>query len=305
MSCSTSVYNYIEHIVPKERILFAEPMSRHTTFRVGGEAESVILIEHEEELLKIVPYLNQTGQNFFILGNGSNLLVGDKGYRGIVLKLGNGMEKINVQGNRICVQAGALLSRTAAAARDAGLTGLEFAAGIPGSVGGGIVMNAGAYDGEMKQVTESVRVMDHEGKILILDNDTMEFGYRTSVIKNRSFIVLEAVLRLQTGDKEAIQAKMDELMARRQSKQPLNYPSAGSTFKRPEGYYAGKLIMDSGMRGYRIGGAQVSDKHCGFIVNTGNATASDIREVIEEVQARVKERCQVSLEPEIVFLGDF
>ncbi len=305
MNVSTSVYDYIEHIVSKERILFAEPMSRHTTFRVGGEAECLILIEHEEELVKLVPYFNQVGQDYFILGNGSNLLVGDKGYRGVVLKIGNGMKEIAVRGNRICVQAGALLSKTAAAARDAGLTGLEFAAGIPGSVGGGIVMNAGAYDGEMKQITESVRVMDNEGEILILDNDTMEFGYRTSIIKNRPFIVLEAVFSLQTGDKEAIQAKMDELMIKRQSKQPLNYPSAGSTFKRPEGYYAGKLIMDSGMRGYSIGGAQVSDKHCGFIINKGNATASDIKEVIEEVQEKVKERCQVNLEPEIVFLGDF
>lgn len=305
MNVSTSVYDYIEHIVPKERILFAEPMSRHTTFRVGGEAECLVLIEHEEELIKLVPYFNQVEQDYFILGNGSNLLVGDKGYKGVVLKIGNGMKEITVQGNRICVQAGALLSKTAAVARDAGLTGLEFAAGIPGSVGGGIVMNAGAYDGEMKQITESVRVMDSEGKILVLDNDAMEFGYRTSVIKNRPFIVLEAVFILQTGDRETVQAKMDELMAKRQSKQPLNYPSAGSTFKRPEGNYAGKLIMDSGMRGYSIGGAQVSDKHCGFIINKGNATASDIKEVIEEVQEKVKERFQVSLEPEIVLLGDF
>lgn len=305
MNSSTSVYDYIEHIVPKERILFAEPMSRHTTFRVGGEAESMILIENEEEMQKLVPYFKREGQDFFILGNGSNLLVGDKGYRGIVLKLGNGMKRISVKENRIFVQAGALLSKTATAAKDAGLTGLEFAAGIPGSVGGGIVMNAGAYDGEMKQVTESVRVMDDKGKILILDNEAMEFGYRTSIIKKNPYIVLEAVLSLQTGDKEVIQTKMDELMAKRQSKQPLNYPSAGSTFKRPDGYYAGKLIMDSGMRGYSIGGAQVSDKHCGFIVNTGNATASDIRELIKEVQTKVRECFQVSLEPEIVFLGDF
>lgn len=305
MNFSTSVYDYIGHIVPKERILTNEPMSRHTTFRVGGEAECVVLIENEEEILKLVPYFNQVEQDYFILGNGSNLLVGDKGYRGVVLKLGNGMNKITVEENRIRVQAGALLSQTAAAARDAGLSGLEFAAGIPGSVGGGIVMNAGAYDGEMKQITESVRVMDKEGKILILDNDTMEFGYRTSVIRNRSFIVLEVVLCLRKGSKEEIQARMDELMASRQSKQPLNYPSAGSTFKRPKGYYAGKLIMDAGMRGYRIGGAQVSDKHCGFIINAGNATAADVKEVIEEVQEKVKERCQVRLEPEVVFLGDF
>lgn len=301
----TSMYDYIENIIPKDRMLFEEPMSRHTTFRVGGEAECLIQVKEEEELIKLVPYLNQIGQKYFILGNGSNLLVGDKGYRGIILSLGGGMNKIQVDGNRICVQAGALLSQTAITARDSGLSGMEFAVGIPGSVGGGIVMNAGAYDGEMKQITESVKVMDVEGRILILDNDTMEFGYRTSIVKNRPFIVLEAVLRLQTGEKEKIQQKMDELMAKRISKQPLNFPSAGSTFKRPEGYFAGKLIMDAGMRGYSIGGARVSDKHCGFIVNTGTATAADIKEVIEEVQERVKERFRVTLEPEVVFLGDF
>lgn len=301
----TSMYDYIENIIPKDRMLFEEPMSRHTTFRVGGEAECLIQIKEEEELTKLVPYLNQIGQEYFILGNGSNLLVGDKGYRGIVISLGSGMNKIEVDGNRISVQAGALLSQTAITAREAGLSGMEFAVGIPGSVGGGIVMNAGAYDGEMKQITESVKVMDVEGRILTLDNETMEFGYRTSIIKNRPFIVLEAVLRLQTGEKEKIQQKMDELMAKRISKQPLNFPSAGSTFKRPEGYFAGKLIMDAGMRGYSIGGARVSDKHCGFIVNTGTATAADIKEVIEEVQERVKERFRVTLEPEVVFLGDF
>lgn len=302
---NTSFYENIEKIVPKERLLFEEPMSRHTTFRVGGDAECMVLVEKEEELLKLVPFLNRTGQNYFILGNGSNLLVGDKGYRGIIIKLAEGMDQITVEGTRIHVQAGALLSKTAAAARDAGLSGMEFAAGIPGTIGGGVVMNAGAYDGEMKQITESVKVMDTEGKILVLDNDTMEFGYRTSIIKNRSFIVLEIVLRMKEGKKEEIQAKMDELMEKRQSRQPLSYPSAGSTFKRPEGYFAGKLIMDAGMRGYRIGGAQVSEKHCGFVINTGGATAADIREVIEEVQERVKERFHVTLEPEVIFLGDF
>lgn len=305
LSLNTTICRLIENIIPKERILFNEPMSRHTTFRVGGDAACMVLIEQEEELIKLIPYLNQIGQNYFILGNGSNLLVGDKGYQGIVIKLGDGMNRITVEGNHIRVQAGALLSQTAAAARDAGLSGMEFAAGIPGSVGGGVVMNAGAYDGEMKQITESVKVMDKEGKILILDNDTMEFGYRTSIIKNRPFIVLEVVLRMQSGEKEEIQAKMDDLAARRKSKQPLHYPSAGSTFKRPEGYFAGKLIMDAGMRGYRIGGAQVSDMHCGFIVNTGQATAADIKEVIEEVQERVRERFHVNLEPEVIFLGDF
>ena len=305
MSLNRSMYEFIKNIIPKERIFFDEPMSAHTTFRIGGAAECMVLIEQEEELLKLVPYLNQIEENYFILGNGSNLLVGDKGYRGVIIKLGEGMNRISVDGNRIHAQAGALLSKTAAAARDAELSGMEVAAGIPGSIGGGVVMNAGAYDGEMKQITESVKVMDKEGKIMVLDNDTMEFGYRTSIIKNRPFIVLEVTLRMQPGNKDEIQSKMKELMEKRQSRQPLNYPSAGSTFKRPEGYFAGKLIMDAGLRGYRIGDAQVSDKHCGFVVNIGNASAADVKEVIEEVQERVKDRFHVRLEPEVIFLGDF
>ena len=299
------MYDYIKTIIPRERILFHEPMSKYTTFRVGGEAECILVVQNEDELARLIPYLNQIEQEYFILGNGSNLLVGDKGYRGMVVKFGEEMEQIQVEGTRMTVKAGALLSKAAMTAKQHSLTGLEFAAGIPGSIGGGIAMNAGAYEGEMKQVVESVRVMDRDGQILTLDNDTMEFGYRTSIIKNRPFIVVEVVLQLAEGDQEKIAAKMEELAVLRRSKQPLEYASAGSTFKRPEGYYAGKLIMDAGMRGYRIGGAQVSDKHCGFIVNTGKATAADIKEVIEEVQERVKERFHVMLEPEIVFLGDF
>lgn len=302
---STSMYDYMKTVIPDERILFHQPMKEYTTFRVGGEAESMILIQQEEELARLITYLNQIEQDYFILGNGSNLLVGDKGYRGVVMKFDGPMEQITVEGTRIIAKAGALLSRVAVAAKENSLTGLEFAAGIPGSIGGGVVMNAGAYDGEMKQVVETVRVMDRDGQITTLDNDTMEFGYRTSIIKNRPYIVLEVVLRLAEGDREQIGIKMEELNNLRKSKQPLEYPSAGSTFKRPQGYYAGKLIMDAGMRGYRIGGAQVANKHCGFIVNTGKATAADIREVIEEVQERVKERFHVSLEPEVVFLGDF
>ena len=299
------MYDYIKTIIPRERILFHEPMSKYTTFRVGGEAECILVVQNEDELARLIPYLNRIEQEYFILGNGSNLLVGDKGYRGMVVKFGEEMEQIQVEGTRVTVKAGAFLSKVAMTAKQHSLTGLEFAAGIPGSIGGGIVMNAGAYEGEMKQVVESVRVMDRDGQILSLDNDTMELGYRTSIIKNRPFIVVEVVLRLAEGDQEKIAAKMEELAVLRRSKQPLEYASAGSTFKRPEGYYAGKLIMDAGMRGYRIGGAQVSDKHCGFIVNTGKATAADIKEVIEEVQERVKERFHVMLEPEIVFLGDF
>lgn len=299
------MYEYMKTVIPEERILFHRPMKEYTTFRVGGEAESIILIQQEEELARLISYLNQIEQDYFILGNGSNLLVGDKGYRGVVLKFDGPMEQIAVEGTRIIAKAGALLSKVAVTAKENSLTGLEFAAGIPGSIGGGVVMNAGAYDGEMKQIVEAVRVMDSEGEITTLDNDTMEFGYRTSIIKNRPYIVLEVVLQLAEGDQEQIGIKMEELNKLRRSKQPLEYPSAGSAFKRPEGYYAGKLIMDAGMRGYRIGGAQVADKHCGFIINTGKATAADIREVIEEVQERVKERFHVSLEPEVVFLGDF
>ena len=299
------MYDFIKSVISQDRILFQEPMSRHTTFRVGGEAACMLLIRSEEELCKLIPYFKLIGQEYFILGNGSNLLVGDKGYQGIVLKLDKGMQEIQVEDTRIRVKAGALLSQTANLARDHGLTGMEFAAGIPGSIGGAVVMNAGAYEGEMKQIVESVRAMNTDGEILTLDNDTMEFGYRTSVIRNRPFVVLEAVLTLQKGDVQAITARMEELAQLRRSKQPLEYASAGSTFKRPEGYFAGKLIMDAGMRGYRIGGAQVADKHCGFIVNTGKATAADIKEVIEEVQVRVKQRFHVDLEPEVVFLGDF
>ena len=299
------MYDYVKTVIPEERILFHREMKDYTTFRVGGEAECILLIQQEEELRKLVIYLNCIEQDYFILGNGSNLLVGDKGYRGIVLKFDGPMEEIAVDGTRVTAKAGALLSQVAVAAREHSLTGLEFAAGIPGSIGGGVVMNAGAYEGEMKQIVEAVRVMDRDGEIITLDNDTMEFGYRTSIIKNRSFIVLEVAMRLAQGDRGRISAKMEELAALRRSRQPLEYPSAGSTFKRPEGYYAGKRIMEAGMRGYRIGGAQVADKHCGFVVNTGGATAADIREVIEEVQERVRERFHVSLEPEVVFLGDF
>lgn len=301
----TSMYEYIESFIPGEQILFHEPMSKHTTFRVGGEAACMIYVQTEEEIRKLVSYLNQIEEDYFMLGNGSNILVGDKGYRGIIIKFGKQMEEIQVDGERMTIKAGALLPKVAVTAKEHGLTGLEFAAGIPGSIGGAIVMNAGAYDGEMKQIVESVRIIDRNGEILTLDNDAMEFGYRTSVVKDRPYIVLEVVLRLQPGDKEAIGARMEELAALRKSKQPLEYPSAGSTFKRPEGYYAGKLIMDAGMRGYRIGGAQVSDKHCGFIINVNKATAADIKEVIEEVQERVKKRFHVSLEPEVILLGDF
>ena len=195
------------------------------------------------------------------------------------------------------------MSQVARAALEHGLAGLEFASGIPGTIGGGVVMNAGAYDGELSGVVTQVNVVNSEGECMELENDSMEFGYRTSSIRNNSFTVTEVILKLEEGDREQIRAKMEELAARRREKQPLEYPSAGSTFKRPRGNFAGKLIMDAGLRGFQIGGAKVSEKHCGFIVNTGNATAEDVRDVISEVRKQVKERFHVDLEPEILFLG--
>ncbi len=305
VTISSAIYEFLSAHVPEEDILFNEPMCRHTTFRVGGDAQCFVRISDREQLRNIIPYLQQVEVPFFILGNGSNLLVGDKGYQGVVLQIGNRMNQIIVDGESIIVQAGALLSQVAKAALENELTGFEFASGIPGTIGGGVVMNAGAYEGEMKQVVERVTVMDRQGEVLELSGDEMEFGYRTSIIKNRPFIVLEIRLKLQQGKGEEIRAKMDELALKRKEKQPLEFASAGSTFKRPEGYFAGKLIMDAGLRGYSIGGACVSEKHCGFVVNTGRATAADVAEVILEVKDRVKERFGVTLEPEVVFLGDF
>lgn len=302
---TTAFLQYAKQCVPENLILEQEPMAKHTTFRVGGAADCFITVQNEEQLAKLVSYITKVGLPYFILGNGSNLLVGDKGYQGIIIHLAEDFAKISVHGNCITAGAGALLSQTAKMAKDASLTGMEFASGIPGTIGGALVMNAGAYGGEMKQIVRSVRVMDQNGEILEFDNETMEFGYRTSVIKNRPYIVLETVLELAEGDKSTISAKMEELAAQRREKQPLEFPSAGSTFKRPEGYFAGKLIMDAGMRGYRIGGAQVAEKHCGFIVNRGNASAADIAELIDEVSERVKERFDVKLEPEVIMLGDF
>lgn len=302
---SKAVVETLQSFVPEENVHLEEPMHKHTTFRVGGPVDCLVEIEEAGQLRKIQHYLRQIEIPFFVVGNGSNLLVGDQGYRGIILLVGERMNKIRVEGSRITAQAGALLSQTARAALEHGLTGLEFASGIPGTIGGGVVMNAGAYDGELCQVVKSVSVLDRECNELELDNDTMEFGYRTSVIKNQPFTVTEVTLELKSGNREEIQAKMQELAARRREKQPLEYPSAGSVFKRPEGGFAGELIMKAGLRGYRIGGAQVSDKHCGFIVNMGEACAADVLDVMKEVQARVKETTGINLEPEVVMLGEF
>lgn len=302
---NTALFEFLESRLPGECIKRDEPMGRHTTFRVGGNADFFLEISSAEELADIIKYLKQTEHSYFILGNGSNLLVGDKGYEGVILHLGERFSEIRAEGGTLTVQAGALLSAAAREAARLGLSGMEFASGIPGTIGGAVVMNAGAYDGEMKQIISMVTVMTDEGEILELDNETMEFGYRTSIIKNRPFIVLSARLELKKGNPEEIKEKMEDFGNRRRSKQPLEYPSAGSTFKRPEGYFAGKLIMDAGFRGYRIGGAQVSEKHCGFIINVGNASAADISELMDEVIEGVKEKFDVTLEPEIIRIGSF
>ncbi len=302
---SAAVYEYINSYVPSEDILGKEPMYKHTTFRIGGEASCFIRISSELQLAKLIPYFDQVGVEYFILGNGSNLLVSDKGYKGVILQIGDKFNGIETDGTVMKVQSGALLSQAAKCALEHGLTGLEFASGIPGTMGGGVVMNAGAYDGEMKQVVDHVTVLAKNGEVLELDNDTMEFGYRKSIIKNSHFTVLQVTLRLQKGDPEQIRIKMEELNERRRAKQPLEFPSAGSTFKRPEGYFAGKLIMDAGLRGYSVGGARVSEKHCGFVINTGKATATDVADVIAEVQERVKNKFGVSLDREVIYLGDF
>ena len=292
-------------VLGSDNVKLQEPMKKHTTFRIGGPADYYLCPHSTKELQAILQICRQEELPFFILGNGSNLLVSDQGYRGAVIQLWKNMSEIERKGTRICAQAGALLSKIAAAAFEDGLTGMEFAAGIPGTLGGAVVMNAGAYGGETKDILKEVRVMDQEGTILTLSAEELELGYRTSIVKKKGYIVLSANLELAPGNREEIKAKMEDLKERRVSKQPLELPSAGSTFKRPEGYFAGKLIMDAGLRGFTVGGAQVSEKHCGFVVNKGDATAEDVVTLIREVQRQVKDRFGVELETEVKFLGEF
>ncbi len=302
---SDAVIKALQSFVRSENIHIQESMAAHTTFRVGGPADCLVELENTEQLQKVQKYLKQVEIPHVVLGNGSNVLVSDEGYRGVVLQIGNRMNRVTVEGDCIIAQAGALMSQVARAAMEHGLTGMEFASGIPGTVGGGVVMNAGAYGGEMSQVVDKVTVVNPEGEVLMLNNETMEFGYRYSSIKNQAFIVTEVSFKLRQGDCGVIKATMDDLAAKRREKQPLEYPSAGSTFKRPEGHFAGALIMNAGLRGFQIGGARVSDKHCGFVINAGGATAADVMKLVREIQVRVKDEFQVDLEPEVIFLGNF
>ncbi len=295
----------IRNMIPDDHILENEDMDVHTSFRVGGPARLMLTVDDNEQLKKVYTYLVKTGNEFIVLGNGTNLLVSDKGYKGTVIKLGGSFADIKVDGDRIYAGAAALLAHVAREAAANSLSGMEFASGIPGSIGGAMVMNAGAYEGDMSMITETVQVMTPEGEELTLENATMEFGYRTSIIRKVGYIVTGVTLKLTPGSKEEIIGKMNELAAKRRSTQPVEAASAGSTFKRPEGYYAGKLIMDAGLRGFTIGGAAVSEKHCGFVINKGYASAADVYDVICQVEERVRDKFGVKLEREVILLGDF
>ena len=299
------VKDELEKVLGRQKVLLQEPMKKHTTFRVGGPADYFVMPETKDEIRRIITVCRECGTPFYIIGNGSNLLVSDKGYRGVIIQLYKEMSKIETEGNVIRAEAGASLARVANAALEAGLTGFEFASGIPVTLGGACVMNAGAYGGEMKDVLLSVTALAADGEFLTIPKDRLELGYRTSVFARKGYIVVEALLELKEGSKEAIRQKMEELREKRITKQPLEYPSAGSTFKRPEGYFAGKLIQDAGLRGYRVGGAQVSEKHCGFVINCGNASAADVDELMKQVSAKVEEQFGVTLEPEVKRLGEF
>ena len=280
-----------------------ESMKKHTTFRIGGNADLFVAPSREEELVRVITLCRQNRIPYYVTGNGSNLLISDEGYRGVIVQIGKNLSGVSLMENEIEAQAGAMLCGVARRAMEASLTGMEALSGIPGTLGGALVMNAGAYGSEMKDIVSRVRVLDEEGQVRELSCEEMEFGYRTSIAQKKQYVILSARLVLKEGDREKIAALMEEYRMRRQSKQPLDLPSAGSTFKRPEGHFAGALIEQAGLRGLRSGGAQVSEKHCGFIVNTGGATARDVRELIQMVQQAVYDNSGVRLEPEVKMLG--
>lgn len=282
-----------------------EMMKNHTTFRVGGPASWYVIPKDETVLADVLRLCRTEDVPYYVIGNGSNLLVGDHGYDGVIVSMSETWNYCRAEGSRIRAGAGTLLSRIAKTALEASLTGVEFAAGIPGTLGGAVVMNAGAYGSEMSCVLESVRVLTSEGTVKTLSLEELELGYRKSCIPSKGYIVLEAVLLLEEGKQPEIKARMEELAKQRREKQPLEYPSAGSTFKRPAGYYAGKLIQDAGLRGFKVGGAQVSEKHCGFVINKDHATASDVAKLCQEVQRKVKDHFGVDLEMEVKMIGKF
>ena len=298
-------FQTLGQVLRAEQIRVREPMSRHTTFRAGGPADYYVEPETRQELAAVLDLCRPWGMPYYILGNGSNLLVGDKGYRGVMVALGKPWAEVEAEGCKIRAGAGALLSAAARLALKENLTGMEFASGIPGTVGGAVVMNAGAYGSELSDVLGQVMALTPEGQVQRFSSAELELGYRTSCVCSRRYVVLEAEFILSVGEGAAIRQRMEELAARRRARQPLEYPSAGSTFKRPPGYFAGKLIQEAGLSGFSVGDAQVSEKHCGFVINRGEAAASDILMVCREVQSRVLEYSGVELELEVKLLGDF
>ena len=300
-----NIYELLCGCAGEENVRRQEPMSLHTTFRIGGPADLFVTPGSIQAVADSIRICKETQTPYAVIGNGSNLLVSDTGYRGVIIQIGRNLNQVSVNGEEIRAQAGAMLSVIAKTALSESLTGFEFASGIPGTLGGAAVMNAGAYGGEMKDVLTEVTVLTREGEIRTVPAEKLEMGYRTSLAAKNGWIILEAVLKFQKGDAEAIRGRMEELKMQRVTKQPLDLPSAGSTFKRPEGYFAGKLIMDAGLRGFTVGGAQISEKHCGFVVNKGGATAEDVRNLICAVQKKVQEDAGVKLEPKVKFLGEF
>lgn len=287
-----------------DNVLFEEEMCKHTTFRIGGKADAFVNVQSALEIEKIIHFCTDTGTPYMIMGNGSNMLVGDKGIRGVVIHIGSGMSKCRIEGEEVYADAGILMSALAKEILENSLEGFEFAGGIPGTLGGGIYMNAGAYGGELKDIIESVTFICPDGMIRQEAADKLDFGYRHSIFMKGGYVILSCKLKLKKGNYDEIKSKMTELNARRSEKQPLAQPSAGSTFKRPEGYFAGKLIQNAGLMGYSIGGAMVSDKHAGFVVNTGGATAKDVLDLIEYIQKNVEEKFGVKLEPEVRLTGE-
>lgn len=292
-------------IVGNENCIIDEPMSRHTTFRVGGTADLYLTPDSIEQLISLIELFKQHKTEYYIIGNGSNILVGDRGIRGAVIEIGKEIGEISIDGDIITTEAGVLLSKLAAAAAKNGLSGLEFASGIPGSLGGAVYMNAGAYGGEMKDVVREVRYLDESGRVCTVSGADCGFGYRRSCFTDTDRIILSAKLKLTPDNPDEIRTRINELTAKRVAKQPVDKASAGSTFKRPEGYFAAALIEECGLKGYTVGGASVSEKHSGFVVNNGGATAKDVCDVIGHVKETVKAMKNVNLETEVKFLGEF
>ena len=299
------MYGVFCNILGKKNVLTDEPMSRHTTFKIGGNADYFLTPETEKQTLDILSLLNKNGIPYFILGNGSNILVGDNGIRGAVISLYKNMNRVLCENTEIYAECGALLSRVSAAAAAEELTGFEFASGIPGTVGGAIYMNAGAYGYEIKDTVKSVRYIDENHSVKEICGGDCNFGYRTSIFTNSNKIILGCRFNLKKGNIDEIKAAVAELTLKRVSKQPIDKPSAGSVFKRPEGHFAGGLIEAANLKGFSVGGAQVSEKHAGFIINTGGATAKDVVTLIEHIKKTVYEKFQVMLEPEIKMIGEF